>query len=99
MEARDAIERLVQHVLRLAGRAEWFQTDIDRRRLAIEEMIVYEAYGWTVASQEAQVKWRHVWLASRTHLGETLDDGELRTVDLLEGDWLSAWGRWLRSAP
>jgi hypothetical protein len=71
-EARDAVERLVQHAVRLAGRAEWFRADLGLRRLAVEETIVHEAYGWTVASQEAQVKWRHLWLAERTSLRQSL---------------------------
>jgi hypothetical protein len=83
IEARDAVERLVQHILRLASSAEWFLTNMELRKLAVEETIVHNAYGWTVASEDAQQAWHALWVEERARFQQALTNvlqGELDSL-------------------
>ena len=108
-DAKDAVDRMVQHLLRLASKADWFFSDADHRALAIEETVIFNALGWTVSSQEAQDAFRPLW--RRDTPRELEDFAELEEQDrllflaqsfiprfggALERDWLQAWKRWLR---
>jgi hypothetical protein len=84
VEAMDAVNLLVQHVMMLASRARWFLSDAELRALAIEETIIYSALGWTVSSQKAQ-------LAFASMMGGGLAP---RTGGSLESTWSSAWEQW-----
>ena len=110
-DAEDAVDRMVQHILRLASRADWFRLDLERRELAIEETVICNALGWTVASQQAQDAFRPLW--RRDTMREIEGPSALRQDDRpprpsldmapryggeLERHWLLAWKRWLHDS-
>jgi hypothetical protein len=111
VEARDVIDCIVQHVLRLASRTDWFSSDRERRTLATEEIIIYNALGWSVSSEEAQEAFRDLWRAEHAprsdpalleadSLGDWLSAYATRLPESEERErtWLNAWDRWVRQS-
>ncbi len=108
-KATEAVERLVNQVLRLSDTAAWFEDQI-LAELAITECIEHAALQREVASEDAQRTWARYW-APHTRPrplplpgeppSETAEEVASRFGGLAEAerDWRAAWLRWVEAKP
>jgi hypothetical protein len=92
-EADASVTSLVNHMVRLAERTDWFPDSVDGRE-AVEESIRYAVFGSEVASLDAQLAWHTVW-GGRPGIGRQRGaDDPAFLGRAAEGTWLRAWDRW-----
>jgi hypothetical protein len=92
-EADASVTSLVNHMVRLAERTDWFPDSVDGRD-AVEESIRHTVFGSDVASLPAQRAWLKVW-GVRPGIGRQRGPEDPAFVGrAAEGEWLRAWQRW-----
>jgi hypothetical protein len=96
--AEDLISSVVNHVITLAERAEWFIADKRLRDRAIDETLRHAVLGERVSSGGAQRAWDGYW-GYRTSVAvraasEPLRKGAQVGTDVLMARLLDAWTEW-----
>ena len=93
--ANDAVTALVNQMVQLARRVDWFPGSPDARA-AVEESIRYTVFDSEVASVDAQRAWRAQWSRHDFPSDRRGPDRRERQEQQIEADaqWLGLWQNW-----
>jgi hypothetical protein len=97
-EADEAVTALVNQMVGLSERADWFP-DTPAAETAVEESIRYTVFDSQVSSIEAQLAWQAHWSARMTDAGSLTEDPTIARERLhrhvaVRSGWLELWQRW-----
>lgn len=101
LDAEDALNSMVSHVLHLSGSVLWF-VDPGHRTAAIQEIVRHAVDGGAPMSVTAQESWRAIWnrrdesggLSPLSDDSSSEFDNGFVTGEASDAEWLAAWQRW-----